>query len=558
MTVFDLDKEYNRYVQDVLDRKIVACKAIRQACRRFRDWYDRDDIYFDYTDVDKKIEFIHKLRHFTGQFSDQPFVLMSWQQFVVAGIFGFKWVSNDKRVTKKALLFISRKNGKSCLAAALSLLMSVSDNEKGAEVNLVANSARQAYLTFDKVQRYSRSIDPIGKIFNRYRSDIRIPHNGSVIQIHSSDATKLDGLNSSCSIIDEFEEAKDWKMYNVLMSSTGMRQQPLTIVTTTAGYLVGQQYPLYNMYRVCKDILGGLKVDDTQFAAIYELDEEDKWDDEKVWIKASPSLGTTVTYDFMREQCNDAKNNVSLEVGFKTKNLNKFCSSLETWIKYEYIQDVMKPVNIEDLRDEVSFGGADLSAVCDLTAHAICVPPNADRSFEPDKFIFKVWIYIPQQALSDSPNREIYKEWLRNGWAKVTSGNVVDYDTILADQLKVADIVSFQTYGYDTYNATQWAINATNEGLPLRPFSQSLPNYNKPTKFLEILIRSKKCVIDSSPALAAMFDNTELKIGSHNNVMPVKANGNDNNKIDGVVAMIEALGCYLSSKYYVPEAWVIS
>ena len=112
-------------------------------------------------------------------------------------------------------------------------------------------------------------------------------------------------------------------------------------------------------------------------------------------------------------------------------------------------------------------------------------------------------------------------------------------------------------YGYDTYNATSWAINAEEQGLPIAAYSQTLSSFNKPTKFLEILIRSGKCVIDKNIVTDWCFSNCELMIDHMENVKPTKANGEKNNKIDCVIAMLEALGCYLNSKYFAPEAWTV-
>ena len=367
----------------------------------------------------------------------------------------------------------------------------------------------------------------------------------------------LDGWNTSTAIIDEFHAAKDWGLYNVLMSSMGMRTQPLMLIITTGGFLTGETYPCYSMYVTCKQILRGIKNDDTMFSLLYELDADDDWKDESVWIKCSPSLGQTVRYEYMREQVQDAVNNQSLEVGVKTKNFNIWCQSGNIWISREKIQKCMEKVNVDDYLNETAFGGADLSVVSDLTAHAICIPPNPDRSIHPDKFIFKSWGYIPEEALETSPNKEFYKEWIRRGQAYKTAGNVVDYEHILKDQLEIAKKLYMVDYGYDAYNATQWAINAQEQGLPIVAYSQSLASFNKPTKFLEMLILSGKCIIDSNIMTDWCFANCELMIDHMENYKPTKANGEKNNKIDPVIAMLEALGCYLNSNYFSPEAWII-
>lgn len=558
MTNFDLSKTYNKYAYDVVNGNIIACKAVQNACKRYISWFDRDDIFFSYDDVDNKIKFVSKMKHSTGIHARKNFVLLPWQQFAFAGIFGWKWNDTGYRVTKKALLFVSRKNGKTALAASLALCCAVADNEQGAEINIVANNAKQAEICYEQTKDYAESIDPKGKLFKRFRRDIKIPITKSTIQVHSSDSMGLDGYNSSAAIIDEFHAAKDWGLYNVLMSSMGMRTQPLMLIITTAGFLTGETYPCYSMYVTSKQILDNIKSDDTLFPLLYELDDGDDWEDENNWIKCSPSLGQTVLYSYMREQIQDAKNNTSLEVGVRTKNLNMFCQSQNIWLSIEKIHSVMEEVNIDDYIDEIAFGGCDLSVVCDLTAHAICIPPNPDRKLYPDKFIFKQWSYIPEDAIENSPNKEYYKEYIRRNQAYKTAGNVVDYNYILKDQLKLNSKLQIIDYGYDAYNATSWAISAEQQGLPLCIYGQTLGNFNKPTKFFEMLVRSGKCVIDKNIVTDWCFSNCELCFDHMENCKPVKANGEKNNKIDCVIAILESLGCYLNSKYFAPEAWIIN
>ena len=558
MNYFNPFKTYNKYAQDVVEGRIIACESIKLACKRYISWFDRDDIEFAYDDVDKKIDLVRKMKHSTGVHARTNFELLPWQQFAFAGIFGWKWKDSGYRVTKKALLFVARKNGKTALAAALALCCAIADKENGAEVDIVANNAKQAEICYDQTKDYAESIDPKGKLFKRFRRDIKIPVTKSVIQVHSSDSMGLDGWNTSTAIIDEFHAAKDWRLYDVLISSMGMRTQPLMLIITTAGFLVGDTYPCYSMYSTCKQILNNIKEDDTMFSLLYELDEYDDWQDEKNWIKCSPSLGQTVRYEYMREQIQDAVNNTSLEVGVRTKNLNQFVQSSNIWISRDYIQKNMQEVNLEEYRDEIAFGGCDLSVVCDLTAHSVCIPPNPDRPVNPDKFIFKTWLYIPEEAIENSSNKEYYKEWIRRGWAIKTAGNVVDYEHILKDQLEVSRTISFVDYGYDQYNASSWAITAEQSGLPLCIYGQSIGHFNGPTKFFEMLVRSGKCIIDTNPAVDWCFGNVELMIDHNENTKPAKANGDKNAKIDPVISMLEALGCYLNSRYYSPEAWILS
>lgn len=550
------DKVYINYAKQVISGEILACEAIKLACKRFLSWFERDDMYFDYEDVDRKIRFVSKMKHSTGIHNKQPFILLPWQSWCLASIFGWKWKDTGLRVTENVLMFMARKNGKTAFAAAIGLIASICDNEAQPEIEFIANNAQQAGIGFEATKNYAESLDPKKKIFKRYRNEIKVPRVKGAIKVLASDSMTLDGYNSSLFIQDEIHAAKSWDLWNVMKSSQAMRQQPLAIAITTAGFLLNG-YPCYEMRQTCMEILRGLKHDDSQFAAIYELDEGDDWRDEDIWIKANPSLDQTVQRKYLRGQVQAAANNTALETGIKTKSFNMFCQSSDIWISDDYIQKVSQDVDLTQLQSQFCYMGVDLSAISDLTSTSIMFPPDPNRAYYPDKFIFKSFLYVPQETLETSTNKDLYKQWYRQKVIMVTSGNVVDYDYILLEQKNTMLSTCLQGVYYDSWNATQWAINATNEGLPLEPYSQALGNFNKPTKLLEMLIKSDKVIIDNNPCVRWCFGNVELKTDWNENCKPIKAGGDKNKKIDPVISMLEALGGYLNSPYYIPEVTAI-
>lgn len=557
MTDIDYTKTYWKYTNDVLNNNVVTGKYIKLACQRMIDFANRDDIYFDYDDVDKKIRFVQKMKHSEGKHAGEYFILLDYQQWIYANIFGWKYKETGKRVTKNVLLLLSRKAGKTFLGASLALTVALCDGQKSPEIDFIANSSQQASIAFRHCSEQARSIDPKEKIVKRFRHNLYSPITGARINVLSSDTSKLDGLGASMFLQDEGHEAKTFEVWNILKTSQGAIENPLAVGISTCGFHIGETYPLYNQWSYCTRILNNIIDDDTWFSALYQLDEDDDWRDEKVWIKANPSLGQTVGFDYMHDQIRTAINTPSNEVSIKTKNLNLWCQASNIWISHDLMQSVMQQVNLDDYENELAYGGCDLSVVCDLTAHSVCIPPNPDRKNNPDKFIFKTWLYIPSEAVESSPNREYYREWIRRGWAIKTAGNVVDYNHILKDQLEVNKKLYIADYGYDSYNATQWAINAEEQGLPLTAYSQTLGSFNKPTKLFEMLVRSGKCIIDANPAVEWCFGNVELMFDHQENCKPTKSNGDKANKIDPVISMLEALGCYLNSKNFDPTAWVI-
>ena len=531
---------YIDYMNDVLNDKIVTNEYIKLACQRMKSWFSRDDIYFDYDDVDSRIRFIYKLKHTTGHHHGKNFELLPWQQFVVANIFGWKRKDNNLRVTHNVFIMISRKNGKTALAAAIALCSIVCDREFDAEVDMIANNARQAAIAFDHTKNFCESIDPRQKVFKKYRSEIKVLPLKSKIQVLSSDSMGLDGYSSSVVIFDELHAQKDWNLYNVMKSSQGARQNPLMITLTTAGFLIGESYPCYSMWENCISILRNEKQDDTQFSAIYQLDPDDDWKNEYVWTKCSPSLDQTVFRSFMRDELTAAKNNTSLETGVKTKTFNIWCQSENVWLPYDLLKSNMQPLTLDELANlpNVSYGyvGVDLSAVSDLTALTLMVESD-------EKFYFKSWAFVPEDCLASGKQALRYRDWKNNNYIEVTEGNVQDYDYILNMIREIDNIIPIAGIYYDTWNAVQFAVNATQLGLPMYPYSQALGNFNRPTKQFELLLKSNRVVMDYSPPVLWCFANATLKRDFNDNCKPIKADQHTG-KIDCCISMLEALGGY--------------
>lgn len=532
---------YKTYANDVLSNNIIAGKYIHLACQRYLSWFDRDDMYFDVEAVNRVITFIAHLKHFSGKTAGKPFILEPWQKWIVYNIYGWKYKDTGLRVTTKVFILVARKNGKSAFASALSLYELLC-GPAGSQCYNIASAREQAQLLFQMELGMGRSIDPKGKYLRFQRDRIFFDKKHSYNRCLASDTSHLDGLSASMFIADETHAYKGSNIWDVLISSQGFVSEPLAIQITTAGFLL---YDFcYNYRQMCTEILQGVKQDDSQFSAIYELDENDSWQDEKVWVKANPNIDVTITSKYIREQVQGACNAPSLEVGVRTKSLNQWVSSSDVWIPSDMLLESTKDVPIEFFRGRITTIGVDLAAVSDLTAVSLCALDDDG------KIVFKTFYYIPSSCLENNVNAENYKMWKRRGLINVCPGNVTDYDYILKDMLKWRqDGVIIDKVAYDQYNSTQWAISSTEAGLPLEPFSQALWHFNRGTKELERQIKSKNVVIDNNEITRWCFSNVALKYDHNENCKPVKG-GSESQKIDGVISSIEAFATYIEQPHY--------
>jgi len=534
-------KAVNKYCQDIDSGKIPSGIHVKNAVKRFQEDLKRDDLEFKMHAADVVIDFISQLKHFTGKHDGKPFVLEPWQQFIIANLYGFYWKDSGQRRFQTAYIELGRKNGKTALSAALGLYHLIADGEAAAEVLIAANSKDQAKICFNTVRGFAKGFDPDEKYLKKFRADILFPITNSFIKVLASDHDKLDGYNCSMGIVDEYHSAPNSLVRDVIRSSQGMRDNPLLITITTAGF--DKSLPCYELRTVTTEIIAGIKKDDSFFGIVYSMDEGDEWKDEKNWIKANPNLNITISSDFLKKQVRQAVNSSPDEVGVKTKNLNMWCDSATVWIPDDYVLKATKKLRKKDFNGEECFIGVDLSSNRDLTAVSYLFVKD-------DMYRFIIDYYLPRESLKTRPDKELYRDWYNHKHLNVTAGNVVDYHYISKDILEVDRIVDIRLIYYDKYNATAWAIELTDEGLPLEPFSQVIGNFNSCTKEFERLILNGQVVIDDNPINRYCLRNVELRMDYNGNVKPNK--NSEKKKIDGVIALLQALAAWqsLSGQYH--------
>ena len=82
----------------------------------------------------------------------------------------------------------------------------------------------------------------------------------------------------------------------------------------------------------------------------------------------------------------------------------------------------------------------------------------------------------------------------------------------------------------------------------MEPVSQSIGNFNRPTKELERLLLSSRAVLDNNEVNRHCFRNVVMARDRSGNAKPSKQF--EEKKIDGVVSALMALSAYLSSPRY--------
>lgn len=528
------------YAEQVRSGEILVCEYVRLAVERYYADFDRAldrGQYFDKKAAMRAIRFIEKLKHTKGEWAGQRFRLEPWQQFVLWNIFGWKNADGTRRF-RYAYIEIARKNGKTALSAGIGLYMLFADGESRPEVYSAATVKDQAKICFSDAVEIVKATD-LKNYLTPYRNSIVYELKGGTMKPLSSDYGTHDGLNPSCGIIDEFHAHKDSGMFDVIKSAFGARRQPLMFIITTAGF--DKSGVCYAYRENVIKVLRGVNEDDSLFGIIYTLDDKSEWDDPKMWIKANPNLGVSLSADYLADQVKDAKNRPEAVRNVMTKNVDLWVDAERTWILDDVWQKCIGTTAPANLKGCACWGGLDLSNVSDITAYVLLF-------HESDRFQLLPHFWIPEEKMLEKIRKENinYDKWVAEGYVTVTPGNVIDYDFVKADILRIVADYDLRTSAYDRWNSSQTIIDLQNEGMECNPFGQGYGSMSAPTKEFEKLVLTGKIEHFGNPVLRWMLASTLVKTDPAGNIKPDKEKSTQ--KIDGIVASIMALGEWMTAQ----------
>ena len=524
-----------QYVSDVLSGKKVCGKSEIAACRRYvqdKETAIDKGFYLDIPAGEKPVHFIQKLKHTKDKWAGQPLLLEPWQMFILFNLYGWK-KANGKRRFRTAYISVARKNGKTAISAGVALFGLYAEQIARAEVYSVATTRDQAKLCFADATAIVK-ITALNKRLKCFRDAISYEVTGSTFKPLSADYGIHDGYSPSTVIIDEYHAHRDNGMFDVMVSGQAAREEPINFIITTAGF--NKNYPCYAFQNNAKNVINGITEDDSLFAMIFEMDAEDDWTDPRNWLKANPNLGVSVSVDYLERQVQDARNRPEAVTNVKTKNLNMWVDAEDTWIVDEKWMDSSRTTDDSILEGMPCCGGLDLSSVADITAFVLLFKDDNERIY------LKPYFWIPEESYQEKIRKEnvFYAEWVEKGYVRLTPGNVIDYDYIMADITQIAQKYTISSIAYDRWNSSQMVINMQNEGFNMSPFGQGYGSMSAPTKEFEKMILTKNLEHFGNPVLRWMMTSVALQRDPAGNIKPDKRKSSQ--KIDGVVASIMALG----------------
>lgn len=485
------------------------------------------------------IEFIETYcRHSKGKWAGQPVRLELFQKAAIAAMFGFINKKTGKRRFKKVLFLMARKNGKSTFAAAIMLYLLIADGEGGAEIFSVATKKDQARIIFNEARNMIRQSPELAAIVKRHRTDIEFLATFSKFEPVSSDADTLDGLNAHGVAIDELHAIKGIELYEVMEQSMSAREQPLLLMTTTAGTVRESIYDERYDYAVKVAEWQEGYQDDEFLPLLYELDSVEEWRDPKAWIKANPGLGTIKSLDYMKSQVQTAIRSPRRLVGVLCKDFNMRQATAGSWITFEEAKNDAT-FSLEEISGCYAVGGVDLSSTTDLTC-ATCLIYKA----ETETYYVLQHYFIPgdvaEQKIKD--DKVPYDLWEKRNLITYCEGGKVNFSDVTAWFIKLRDEhqIYFLWIGYDNWGSTYWLQEMKNAGFTMDVVRQGARTMSLPMKELAADLAAKKVNYNANPVTLWCLTNTTIKTDDNDNIRPVKGK-NTKMRIDGTVSLLDAV-----------------
>ncbi len=531
--------EFEEYFSAITDGRIIACEKMkRQSDMLLKQYACPGEFHFDLKVAKQHIEFIETFCKLPTGKIGTPLKLELFQKARFQAIFGFV-DDNEIRQYNEVLIVEGRKNGKTTETAAIETDMLVNDGEGAPQIYNVATMLDQAKLGFNAAHKMIKQSPALKKHIKKRSADLYFAHNMGFIKALASNSNSLDGLDAHCAVIDELAAIKNRDIYDLIKQAMGARCQPLLFCITTNGFVRNGIFD--SQYEYARKIIYGEEKNNRFLPFIYELDDASEWQNEDMWLKANPGLGTIKSVDYMRQMVEKATADPSFKPTVLVKDFNIPQTGESAWLSYEELNNE----EISKLKFDYCIGGFDAADSVDLNAaKAICMRPGDDKIY------VKQMYWLPQAVIDKYSNEgkrqgrdnAPYELWISQGYLRTCPGNKCDKRIFLEwfKELRDTEDLYVMFIGYDPWHIddsllrefqTEFGKNAM---IPIR---QGVITLSQPMKDLAAEFKAHHIVYNNNPIDKWCLINTNIKADINGNIQPIK--GLDpRQRIDGTIALL--------------------
>jgi phage terminase large subunit-like protein len=461
-----------------------------------------------------------------GKFVGQPLKLDAFQKRFIRQVYG------NPRGTRRGILSIARKNGKSGLIAALALAHLVGPAARqNAQIVSGARSREQAAVVFNLALKMVQLSPELSKIVRPVPSMKRLIglSMNTEYRALAAEGKTAHGLSPVVVILDELGQVRGAAdpFVEALETAQGAYDDGLQLVISTQAPTDADMLSLW--------IDDAIRNEDPHTVChVYTAAEDAELMDELAWAQANPAMGSFRSEIELRQAAEKAARMPSFENSFRNLYLNQRVNMAAAFVS----ASVWKAGNGEPAElDGVVYGGLDLSATTDLTALVLTCRSEGLLSIRP-------YFWMPLESVAEATRRDKapYDVWVREGLLRTTPGKVIDYAFVARDIGEITSGLSIAKIGFDRWrmDRMQLALDAAGVVLPLEPFGQGYMSMSPALDALEADLL-KECVRHGGHPVLAMCAANAVAVSDpagNRKLDKQKATG----RIDGLVALAMAEG----------------
>jgi phage terminase large subunit-like protein len=456
--------------------------------------------------------------------------LREWQKQDLLRIY------DNKAGTRRAILSFGRKNGKTAMAAFITLLHLCGPMMRpNSQLFSAAQSRDQAAILFNlaaKMVRMSPELSSVVSVRDTAKQ-LYCAELGTLYRALSAEASTAYGLSPVLIIHDELGQVKGPRseLYEALETATGAQENPLSIVISTQAPTDADLLSL-----LIEDAKSG--ADPRVVLSLYTApDDLDPFSEEAIRA-ANPAFGDFQNAVETLAMAEDARRMPSREAEYRNLILNQRVAVMSPFIT----RTVWESCNAEpgDFEGLPIYAGLDLSSVHDLTAFvAVGVDGNTLHC--------RPTFWLPAEGLADKSrsDRVPYDMWAKAGYLQTCPGPSVDYEYVagwLADFIKRHDVRKVAFDAWNFRHLKPWLVKSglTEERIEttFEEMGQGYKSMSPALRDLEVAILNKRLRHGGHPVLSMCAANAVVQMDEAGNRKLTKAKSHG--RIDGMVALAMA------------------
>lgn len=447
-----MDNFIYAYYQKINDGSIIVGKWISLLYENIVSGIEDGTYIFNQQKANRAIKFIETFcRHNKGKLAPKQLKLSLWQKAFISTLYGIVDES-DHRVFREVALFVGRKCGKTLLASAIIAYEAFCDGEFGSEIYCIAPKLDQSDLVYSAFEFTVNKNPEFQRRIRKRKSDYIIDQSNTIIKRLAFNEKKADGYNPMLTVADEMSSwpaERGLKQWEVMISGTGARSEPITLAISSGGYINDGIYD--ELFRRGTRFLRGESHDKRLLPVFYMIDDIEKWDDINELNKSIPGMGVSVSVQFLLDEIDVARDSLSKKAEFLTKYACLKQNSSQAWLDAHVVNSMCgEALDLNDFRSSYCCAGIDLSQTTDLTSACVVIEKNGEL------YVFaKFW--LPEEKIADATVRDgiPYNIYQQRGLLETSGDNYVDYHDCykwLTSLIEEYEILPLMT-GYDRYSA---------------------------------------------------------------------------------------------------------